>query len=155
MSHTLSLPHICVLSISYMYMYVMLYFLSHFFLIYLIKASKAVAASEATNQKPQRTFLRKGQGLARFKGKSTSNKTVGQPQESVSQFSVVLQKEGKKARNAMPSQPQGSSKLNVPSGFPVAQAKVSYKPIVQGPVVQKPVNANLGLNVNQGFCFSF
>ena len=24
---------------------------------------------------------------------------------------------------------------------------------VQGPVVQKPVNANLGLKVNQGFCF--
>ena len=25
---------------------------------------------------------------------------------------------------------------------------------VQGPVVQKQVNANLGLKVNQGFCFS-
>ena len=24
----------------------------------------------------------------------------------------------------------------------------------QGPVVQKPVNANLGLKVNRGFCFS-
>ena len=26
--------------------------------------------------------------------------------------------------------------------------------MVQGPVVQKPVNANLGLKVNQDFCFS-
>ena len=26
--------------------------------------------------------------------------------------------------------------------------------IVLGPVVQKPVNAILGLKVNQGFCFS-
>ena len=25
----------------------------------------------------------------------------------------------------------------------------------QGPVVQKPVNANPGLKVNQGFCFAF
>ena len=25
---------------------------------------------------------------------------------------------------------------------------------LQGPVVEKPVNANLGLKVNRGFCFS-
>ena len=26
--------------------------------------------------------------------------------------------------------------------------------LAQGPVVQKPVNANLRLNIKQGFCFS-
>ena len=32
--------------------------------------------------------------------------------------------------------------------------KANLMPLTQGRVVQTPVNANLGLKVNQGFCFS-
>ena len=36
----------------------------------------------------------------------------------------------------------------------IGTQKISYRVQDQGPVVRKPVNANLGLEVNQGFCFS-
>ena len=92
-------------------------------LFFLIKASKQ-ATTQAVNQKPQRAFLRKGQGLARFKGKSTTNKTVGQPQGSATQSTTIPQKKEKKTGNPVPSVSQGSNKLTVPSGLPVAQGKV-------------------------------
>ena len=104
-------------------MYPMIHFLN-INLFVLVKASKQ-ATTQAVNQKPQRAFLRKGQGLARFKGKSTTNKMVGQPQGSASQSTTVPQKKEKKAGNPVPSLSQGSNKLTVPSGVPVAQGKVS------------------------------
>ena len=95
---------------------------------YNFKASKAVTISQAVNQKPQKTFLRKGQGLARFKGKSTSNKTVGQRQESENRATRVLQIKENKAGNAVPNPTQGKNKSSVPSGVPVTQGRVSYWP---------------------------
>lgn len=87
-----------------------------------------MTTSQAVNQKPQKTFLRKGQGLARFKGKSTSKKTVGQPQESESQATGVSHTKENKDRNTVPNLTQGKNKSSVPSGVPVTQGRVSYWP---------------------------
>lgn len=91
----------------------------------LIKASKAVTKTQSPSQKPQRTFLRKGQGLARFKGKSASNKTGTQGQESAGQSVTVQQRKEKKAGNTVSSSSQGNNKQSVMSGGPVAQTRVS------------------------------
>lgn len=69
--------------------------------------------------------MRKGQGLARFKGKSTSNKTVGQPRGYVSQPTTVAQKKEKKTGNPESSFPEGNNKLTAQNGARVMQAKVS------------------------------
>ena len=92
---------------------------------YLTKASKANMNTQTASQKPQRTFLRKGQGLARFKGKSTSNKTGAQSQESSGQSASVQHRKEKKTGNAVSSSSQVNDKQSVNSGGPVAQTRVS------------------------------
>lgn len=91
----------------------------------LIKASKADTNTQNASQKPQRTFLRKGQGLARFKGKSASNKTGAQSQESAGQFAPVQQRKEKKTGNAVGNSSQGNDKQIVTGGGLVAQTRVS------------------------------
>ena len=93
------------------------------FFCYFVKASKEEKTSqENAKQKPQRTFLRKGQGLARFKGKSTSNKLVGLQKQSTNQSSTAPQKKEKKTtRNMESGLPQGSMK---PVGVSVSQSQV-------------------------------
>ena len=95
------------------------------FFCYFVKASKEEKTSqENAKQKPQRTFLRKGQGLARFKGKSTSNKPVGLQKQSTNQSSTAPQKKEKKtksSRNMESGLPQGSIK---PVGVSVSQSQV-------------------------------
>lgn len=91
----------------------------------LIKASKAETNSRNASQKPQRTFLRKGQGLARFKGKSASNKTGVQNRVSAGQSATVQQRKEKKTGNAVGNSSQGNDKQIVTSGGPVAQNRVS------------------------------
>ena len=93
--------------------------------LFILTKGSTQATTQTVNQKPQRTFLRKGQGLARFKGKSTINKTVGQPKGSASQATTVPQKKEKKTGNPVPSLSLGSDKLAVSSGVPVAQGKVN------------------------------
>lgn len=92
---------------------------------YLIKASKAETKAQSASQKPQRTFLRKGQGLARFKGKSASKKTGAQSQESAGRSATVQQRKEKKTGNAVGSSSQGNNKQSVTSGGPVLQTRVS------------------------------
>ena len=76
-------------------------------------------------QKPQRTFLRKGQGLARFKGKSTSDRTVGQPHKPSHQPVVVPKKSEKKTENVvLNSLSQEHRILSVESSGPVAHGRV-------------------------------
>jgi len=94
-------------------------------LCYLIKASKAETNTQTASQKPQRTFLRKGQGLARFKGKSASNKTGTQSQESGGRSASVQPRKEKKTGNAVGSSSQGNGKQIVTGGGPVAQTRVS------------------------------
>lgn len=91
----------------------------------LTKASKAETNSRNESQKPQRTFLRKGQGLARFKGKSASNKTGVQNWVSAGQSATVQQRKEKKTGNAVGNSSQGNDKQIVTSGGPVAQTRVS------------------------------
>ena len=77
-------------------------------------------------QKPQRTFLRKGQGLARFKGKSASNRTVGQPRKPTSQSVTAPKKSEKKTGNVvLNSLSQEHRTLTVESGGPVAHSRVN------------------------------
>ena len=94
-------------------------------LCYLIKASKAETNTQNASHKPQRTFLRKGQGLARFQGKSASNKTGAMSQESAGQSASVQQRKEKKTGNAVGSSSQGNDKQIVTGGGPVAQTRVS------------------------------
>lgn len=92
---------------------------------YLIKVSKADTYTQNASQKPQRTFLRKGQGLARFKGKSASNKTGAQSKVSAGQPASVQQRKEKKTGNAVSSSSQANDKQIFHSGGPVAQTRVS------------------------------
>ena len=97
----------------------------------MIKASKADTNTQNASQKPQRTFLRKGQGLARFKGKSASNKTGAQSQELAGQPASVQQRKEKKTGNAVSSSSQVNDKQSVNSGGPVAQTRVSLTSKIQ------------------------
>ncbi|KAK2574322.1 Centromere protein J [Acropora cervicornis] len=90
--------------------------------------------SKVVTQKPQRTFLRKGQGLARFKGKSTSDRTVGQPHKPSSQPVVVPKKSEKKTGNVvLNSLSQEHRILSVESGGPVAHGRVTRKVASKSP----------------------
>ncbi|XP_078360900.1 uncharacterized protein LOC144645268 isoform X2 [Oculina patagonica] len=99
------------------------------------EASKAVTKTQSPSQKPQRTFLRKGQGLARFKGKSASNKTGTQGQESAGQSVAVQQRKEKKAGSAVSGTSQGNNKQSSMSGGPVAQTRVTRKVASKSPQV--------------------
>ena len=93
----------------------------------MIKASKAATKTQSTTQKPQRTFLRKGQGLARFKGKSASAKVTTKTQEPAVPLTTAQQKKQKKTGNAVAASSQWNSKSGGVSGGPVAQTKVRQK----------------------------
>lgn len=94
-----------------------------------------MATTQSAIQKPQRTFLRKGQGLARFKGKSASSKARAQNQEAASQASTVPQRKDKKAGNAVSN--------NKPSGGPVAQSRVSSIAVIKAPCVNQFSSKNI------------
>ncbi|XP_020628467.1 centromere protein J-like [Orbicella faveolata] len=107
------------------------------------EASKADTNTQNASQKPQRTFLRKGQGLARFKGKSASNKTGAQSQESAGQFASVQQRKEKKTGNAVGNSSQGNDKQIVTGGGLVAQTRVTRKVASRSPqVVTAATQAN-------------
>ena len=92
----------------------------------MIKASKAATKTQSTTQKPQRTFLRKGQGLARFKGKSASAKVITKTQEPAVQLTTAQKKKEKRTGNAVAASSQGNNRLGGVSGGPVAQSKVRH-----------------------------
>ncbi|XP_068750144.1 centromere protein J-like isoform X3 [Montipora capricornis] len=100
------------------------------------EASKPEAESQASPQRPQRTFLRKGQGLARFKGKSASNKTVGQPQRPTGQSVVAPQKKERKTGYPFLSNSSQENKTpTVPIGGAVMQSRVTRKIASKSPQV--------------------
>ncbi|XP_027055872.1 centromere protein J-like [Pocillopora damicornis] len=99
------------------------------------EASKAATKTQSTTQKPQRTFLRKGQGLARFKGKSASAKVITKTQEPAVQLTTAQQKKEKRTGNAVAASSQGNNKSGGVSGGPVAQTKVTRKVASRSPQV--------------------
>ncbi|XP_022789754.1 centromere protein J-like [Stylophora pistillata] len=99
------------------------------------EASERATKAQSTTHKPQRTFLRKGQGLARFKGKSASAKVVMKTKEPAVHLTTLQQKKGKKTGNPVTASSQVANKSGGVSGGPVAQSKVTRKVASRSPQV--------------------